>query len=263
MLQKNSINYIAITNNPQYAKILDNCCVNQIMIDTESIGKTIRQPGNKTVINTHKIEDILLLKKENLKAEIICRINGFYSGSKEEIDLAINCGTDSIMIPMINNIDNYLEMVSYINNRCKIIPLIETPYSLLKLDNIISNIKIKQVHFGLNDLYLSLGMKNLFEVMKSNIFKQIFTYAHSFEHLKIIGFGGIGNPLNQQKIDPILILKEHLMLKSNSVILSRNFFEMGYNQIHIKKSLKIFEREIKKYNIYFNNSELNNQIENL
>jgi hypothetical protein len=263
MLQSNFFNYIAITNNPKHAKILDYCGVNQIMIDAESIGKSIRQPGNTTVINSHQIKDILLLKNENLHAEIICRINGFHSGSKNEIDLAIEYGTDSIMIPMILNIDNYFEMVSYVNNRCKIIPLIETPYSLFKLDDILTNQMINQIHFGLNDLHISLGMKNLFEVMQSNIFKHIFLYTQSFKNIKISGFGGIGNPLNNQKIDPILILKKHLNLKSNSVILSRNFFEMGYNSSQIIKALEIFNNEIDKYKNIFNNFDLNKQIEKL
>ena len=106
-------------------------------------------------------------------------------------------------------------------------------------------------------------MKNLFEVMQSNIFEQIFLYTKSFNNIKISGFGGIGNPLNIQKVDPILILKKHLILKSNSIILSRNFFEMGYDTSQIIKALDIFKKEIDKYNNLFNDNDLNKQIEKL
>ena len=102
-----SFNYIAITNNPILAKIFSDCGIQQIMIDTEIMGKYERQGFKDTIISDHSISDISVLNYLNLDAEIICRINPFHNNIYEEIENIINQGVDKIMIPMITSMDNY------------------------------------------------------------------------------------------------------------------------------------------------------------
>jgi citrate lyase beta subunit len=165
-----SLNYIAITNQPQEVLILEKCGVGQVMVDAEILGKVDRQKGRNTIISDHKIEDVRNLKLLNLNIEIICRINPFHQKIFEEIDQAIDVGADYIMLPMIKCIDDYKLIVDYVDKRIKIIPLIETTYSLFNLKEIIEYSYIKQIHFGLNDLFIDIGYKNLFELILSNFF---------------------------------------------------------------------------------------------
>jgi hypothetical protein len=232
-------NYIAITNSLQIAKILENCGIQQIMVDAEIIGKKERQEGRNTIISDHKINDIALLKSKITKSKIICRINPYYEDTFNEIEQAISLGVDCIMIPMIQDVSLYKKMFRQVDGRASIIPLIETPYSIFKLTEIVQFGSINQIHFGLNDLFLSLGMKNLFEVLLSPVFN--FAISQVRSTIKITGFGGIGDPNTKQLISPSLLLNEHLKLGSNSVILSRSFFKNGYEEDYIKKSLNIFE----------------------
>jgi hypothetical protein len=239
-----SYNYIAITNDIEHALLLNNCGIQQIMIDTESIGKAERQFGKNAVINFHKLEDVYKLKKLNLSSKIICRINGYNKNSFNEIEKAIEYGADILMLPMIQNIDQYFEMVNKINKRVPILPLIETSYSMFKLKEIIKISNPEQIHFGLNDLQISIGMKNLFEVLLSPLFSSAVSYAkHSISK---VGIGGIGDPTKSHKISPNLLLNEYKLLGSNSVILSRSFFEKGYDQKHIISALTIFESNLFK-----------------
>ncbi len=129
-------NYIAITNNPSHAIILDRVGVQQIMVDAEIIGKEERQKGKNTIISDHLISDVKKLKDLHLSSKIVCRINGYHSGTSNEIDEAIDSGADIIMIPMIRSMKEFEEMVKQINNKCKVLPLIETPYSFFKLPEI-------------------------------------------------------------------------------------------------------------------------------
>lgn len=237
-----SFNYIAITNNIEEARIIESCGIQQILVDIENIGKSERQSGTNAVINFHNITDVSNLKNAGIKAKIICRINSFHSGSFAEIDEVINAKADFIMIPMINNINHYNKMTDFIGDRIEIIPLIETPYSVFKINDILKCSNINQIHFGLNDLCLALGTKNIFEILLSPVFSFALEFVN--EHVKLIGIGGIGNPLEQQKVDPSLILQLHKLFGSKSVILSRSFFKMGYEINKIETSLRQFEKQI-------------------
>ena len=122
-----SFNYIAITNDPKQAQNLSECGIQQIMVDTEIMGKVERQGHKDTIISDHSLNDIIAVKNLRLEAEIICRINPFHAETFDEIDIAIRNGADVIMIPMITSMENYQSMVDRIRDRAKVLPLIETP----------------------------------------------------------------------------------------------------------------------------------------
>lgn len=253
-------NYIAITNDINYALILQDCGIQQIMVDAENIGKMERQSGKGAVINFHNIEDVAIIKKKITKSKVICRINGYHEDINSEIESAINCGVDILMLPMILDINHFKKMVVFIDGRVPILPLIETSYSIFKLKEIIDLSKPDQIHFGLNDLHISLGMKNLFEVLISPLFASAVSYAA--ERVNLVGVGGVGNPFLLQKISPELLINEHKILGSSSVILSRSFFEKGYERDTILDSLLYLDKVITQQKDEFNHLKLVNEIEN-
>ncbi|MBS1739022.1 MAG: hypothetical protein JST88_00640 [Bacteroidetes bacterium] len=233
----NYFNFIAITNNVSHAQAMAEAGVQQIMVDTEILGKVDRQKGKQTVINTHQISDVALLKGAlSNQVKIICRINKYNNKTQQEIEEAGINGADAIMIPMISNMNEYEKIVNNIPESINIIPLIETPYSAFKLLDIIQCRKPEQIHFGLNDLFIALGMKNLFEIIFSNLFRCLINEAK--EHVPLVGIGGIGNPNTPQKVDPNLLIKEYVSIGSNSVILSRSFFGENYNKDEISAGIK-------------------------
>jgi hypothetical protein len=239
-----TFNYIAITNNINHASILDKAGIQQIMIDAEIIGKNLRQSGKNTVINEHAIADVRAIKNLELSAEILCRINPFYNNTANEVEEAIDCGVDAIMMPMITCMKEFSKFYDMTRGRVKIVPLIETPYSVFKLNEILSYENIDQIHFGLNDLYLALSMRNLFEILLSPIFYNAVDYAK--KNSKLIGIGGIGDPFHTQDIEPLLLLNEYLRYGSKSVILARNFFNNKYDIEKIRPSLSAFEGSIQE-----------------
>lgn len=237
-----SFNYIAITNDPNQAQNLSECGIQQIMVDTEIMGKVERQGHKDTIISDHSLNDIIAIKNLRLEAEIICRINPFHAETFDEIDIAIRNGADVIMIPMITSMENYQSMVDRIRDRAKVLPLIETPYSFFKLSEILDYAKLTQIHFGLNDLCISLGMKNLFEVLLSQTFQDTVRNLKTRGLTK--GIGGIGDPQISQKVSPLALLNRYMKCGSNSVILSRSFFTKSSEKDYIIRSLEIFENSI-------------------
>lgn len=249
-----SFNYIAITNDPKQAINLSECGIQQIMVDTEIMGKVERQGHKDTIISDHSLNDIIALKNLSLEAEIICRINPFHNGTFDEIDTAIQNGADVIMIPMITSMEDYQSMVDRIHNKAKVLPLIETPYSFFKLSEILDYSKLTQIHFGLNDLCISLGMKNLFELLLSQTFQDTVSNLKTSGLTK--GIGGIGDPQISQKVSPLALLNRYMKCGSNSVILSRSFFIKSSEKEYIIRSLEIFENSIKAGHNSSTDSEL-------
>ncbi len=254
-----TFNYIAITNDIREAKIIETCGIQQIMVDLEFIGKAERQFNTNAVLNKHKPSDVSNLKNSGINSKILCRINGNHKDIFKEIDEVIESDADAIMIPMINNIEIYKKTIEFINGRVEVIPLIETPYSIFKIDEIIRLTNPKQIHFGLNDLSLALGTKNIFELFLSPIFSNVLDFAKN--KVDLMGIGGIGNPMEYQKIDPELILQLHKINGSKSVILSRSFFKMGYDINKIQTSLNLFNKIIELPNNNFDHNKFRQQVE--
>tara|TARA_Y200000002_G_scaffold379812_1_gene389902 strand:+ start:1709 stop:2479 length:771 start_codon:yes stop_codon:yes gene_type:complete len=253
------MNYIAITNNISDAHVVSASSVDQIMVDIETLGKKERQKEKNAIISNHILADVAKLNQENLHSDIICRINPYHHNTTYEIDSLIEYKPKAIMIPMINDVQNLDKIIRLVKGNFSIIPLIETPYSLLNVERILEREYIKQMHFGLNDLGIALGYSNLFKILNDHSFGKLFQIASS-SYLEICGFGGIGNPLYKNSVDPLYILDEHKRLGSNSVILSRAFFNKNYNAQNISKALQIFEERWQSDYYLHSKSQLTSQI---
>ena len=57
--------YIYITNDPELAKYVCDCGIDNIMIDLETIGKDQRQKNLDTVKSSHELHDIKHIRKHS------------------------------------------------------------------------------------------------------------------------------------------------------------------------------------------------------
>ena len=116
-----------ITNDPAVAKIAADAGVDRIFIDMEVLGKAERQGGMDTVQSHHTPEDIAKVRAAiGDQAEIMARVNPLNPNSQTEIDDAIANGADVIMLPMWRTADDLRRLVSMVDGRAKVMPLLET-----------------------------------------------------------------------------------------------------------------------------------------
>ncbi|MCE2927390.1 MAG: aldolase/citrate lyase family protein [Rickettsiales bacterium] len=237
---------ILITNDPELAGEAEAAGVSRIMIDLEQIGKAERQKTRTTFISKHKPEDIAPMGKALKKAELIVRINPWHEHSVAEIDHAIQHGARRLMLPMIIDINQLSACLKTVAGRCRVLPLIETRYSMETLHHIVSFPEIDEVYFGLNDLHLSLAMRFLFEPLAEGHIDQMASIAR--KHLKPFGFGGIAALSGKAELPAINILAEHVRLGSSCVILSSRFAkdlaldEPAGRQARLEKALDELEQ---------------------
>jgi len=228
---------IYITNNSDLAIAAQSAGVDRIMVDLEILGKQDRQGHLNTVISNHSLEDVERIRSVLSISKLLVRVNPINEQSKLEIDSAIEQGADIIMLPMFKTALEVETFIQIVGGRVTTCLLLETKEAVLDIDNILSVKGIDEIHIGLNDLHLSMGLSFMFELLVNGVLDKL--------NKKIIkakikfGFGGVAR-LDGGNLDASLILSEHTRLGSSMVILSRDFKE---KDVDINTEI----RKIRKY----------------
>ena len=209
-----------ITNDPDEAGEADRAGIDRIFIDTEVLGKAERQKGLDTHLGSHTLGDVRLVKNVLSHAEVMVRVNPLNHNTAYEVEKAISCGADWIMLPMFTGPEEVAKAAEIINGRAKLVGLAETAASIVRMREIIRVKGINEIHIGLNDLTISLGLDFLFEPLGYGI---VDFGAEMLNKAKMKwGFGGIAR-IGGGAIPCEMILMEHRRLGSTRVILSRAF----------------------------------------
>jgi hypothetical protein len=263
----NPLKLMYITNEPEIAKIVEDCGVDWIFIDLEINGKVERQGHLDTVISHHHLDDVKKVKKLLTKAKLLVRVNPIYNGSEEEINRVINDGANIIMLPFFKTKEEVIRFVEYVNGRVKICLLCETPEAVANIDDILTVPGIDFIHIGLNDLHLGYKMKFMFELVTNGTVEML---CNKFKIKGIrYGFGGISK-LGLGLVPAEFVIAEHYRLGSSMAILSRAFCntKLENNLDVIKetfskgvKKIRNYEKELMQKEIsYFDlNKEVINQ----
>src|SRR5699024_2148213 len=122
-------------------------------------------------------------------SELLVRINPFYDKSEDEINKVIAAGADIIMLPFFKTVLEIEKFISIVNNRAKVMLLLETPEAVECIDHIVELDGIDLIHIGLNDLHLSYKMNFMFELLADGTVEKL---GKKITNKKIpFGFGGI------------------------------------------------------------------------
>lgn len=240
---------ILITNDPKLALYAQDSGIERIMVDLEFIGKEERQGHLNTVFYKHTFDDVKNIRSVLDKSKLLVRINPIHDNTKDEIDQVISTGAEILMLPMFKTVNEVDKFIKYINKRATTCLLLETTQAFVRIDDILDIEGIDEVYIGLNDLHLSMGLDFMFELLSGGVIEYISNKVKE-KNIKF-GFGGISR-IGYGVLDSILILSEHIRLKSSIVILSRDFknYKESYNDIIADIDLK---QEINKLNDYIAN----------
>lgn len=212
--------FIFITNHPDLARHAQDAGVDRIMVDLEYIGKIERQGHLDTLISRHTMADVASIRACLTGSELMVRVNPIHAGSAEEISAVISSGADRIMLPMFKTAHEVKDFFDFVGGRAKTCLLLETAQALVRIDEILSLPCLEEIHIGLNDLHLALGLDFMFELLSGGIVEYA---ARKIKARSIpFGFGGISR-LGTGSLDAGLILSEHVRLGSQLAILSRSF----------------------------------------
>lgn len=214
------MNLYLITADPEMARMAVGAGVDRIFVDLEIHGKFERQGHKDTVISKHSIEDVRNIREVVGSGQLLVRVNPWHDDSPGEIDEVVAAGADILMLPMFKHVDEVANFSRCIGSKRKKIGLCETSAGLARLDSILKDGGLDEIHFGLNDLHLDMGLDFLFEVLAGGFMD--LAASKCLEHGVEFGFGGVAR-VGGGDLPARLILGEHERLGSEGVILSRAF----------------------------------------
>ena len=241
--------FMMIISNPDIAKFVADYDNVTIFVDLEVLGKKERQGHLDTVKSSLKFSDVIDIRKAAPNSNMLVRINPMNINTKNEIDLVIKSGANSIMLPMFSSYEEVHTFIKMVDGRAKAIPLFETSRSIEILPEIISKLELEQLHIGLNDLHIDQGKNFLFEPLSDGFLEKA---AEAIDKSNIkFGIGGVARA-GDGLLSPEYILGEHVRHGSSVAILSRTFHKNAETVDQLINSID-FNLELKKLEkIYLN-----------
>jgi hypothetical protein len=238
------LNFMMITANPDVVSFIESRGVARIFMDQEVKGKAERQGHLNAHKAAHTFEEIAAVANVIRQAELMVRLNPLHAGSVVEINTAINCGAQRLMLPMFTTRCEVEHFLILVNKRVPVTFLAETPQALVRMPDWLSLLDPSQdqVHIGLNDLSLGMGLSFLFEPLAIRLLDPVAELLNS--HGIAWGFGGIAR-IGQGELPADIVLGEHVRLGSRWVILSRAFHHEATTSRDLMKTLN-FSAEIAK-----------------
>lgn len=212
------------TASPVLARLADAAGVDRIGIDLETLGKRSRQGHTQTWISDHKMEDLAAIGSSLSRAKLFARCNPIHKDSKWEIDRLIACGATVIMLPYFKTGAEVEQFLLLLDNRAYPVLLVETVEAAAIIPELCRIPGVREIHFGLNDLRLSLGWPSHFHVLTSDLLARLASEVLSAD-LKL-GIGGLGRSGdNRLPIPADLVAAQMPRLHATAALIARSFFQ--------------------------------------
>lgn len=216
----NILKLFFISSNPKVASFAISEGVDQIFLDLELIGKIERQGHLDTVISGHSMSDISILRSILPAGTLLVRLNPFHSHTESEVNEAISRGADKLMLPMFRSVYEVKKFCRYVDSRAQVCLLVETVDAMRCLDECIKISGVTEVHIGLNDLHIEMGLRFILEPFVLGYVEQMADILR-FSAMPF-GIGGLAR-IGDGLVPAELLIAEHVRLGSGAAILSRSF----------------------------------------
>lgn len=246
MSYRNDFVLTLFTNDIELARRADLAGINRIGLDLEVLGKAERQQHLNTWISDHREEQLTALRQTLKKAKLFVRTNPPHPGLRDEIDRYIEAGVEVLMLPMFRTAGEAADFIRYIDGRAKVSLLVETAAAAIRIDDIVRVKGIDEIHIGLNDLHLDLGLNSHFELLRYQFMTNLANIVH---HAGIpFGFGGIGRVTDDRlPIPSDLIYAQYPRLGADRALVSRVFTSPDYTRLDLTQEVTAFRRRMDEW----------------
>ncbi|MFO7633142.1 MAG: aldolase/citrate lyase family protein [Caldilinea sp.] len=228
--------FTLFTNAPVLAAEADSAGIDRVGPDLERLGKIERQGGMGRWISDHAEEELPAVFAVLRRASRFVRCNPPHRGLADEIDRLIVHGAQTVMLPHFHTVDEAGNFVRAVNGRARTVLLVETVSAAEKVVQLCRIDGVDEIHFGLNDLSLDLGVNNQFAVLCSTFLED------ACAALAARGFpfavGGVGRAFDVSLPVPSeLVYAQYPRLGATGALLSRVFFN-GLQEAQLAQEIR-------------------------
>ncbi|HVZ99249.1 MAG TPA: hypothetical protein VG841_02910 [Caulobacterales bacterium] len=210
------------TNDPDRAAWADAAGVDRIGLDLETLGKAKRQEGLPTWISPHRFEDLARIRPGLKHATLFVRANPLHDGSRDEIEALADARVGVVMLPNFQSSTEVGAFLDLARGRFKVAPLVERLAAIETIARLPA-LGIEEIHVGLNDLSIDLGLNNRLGALVSPAMDRI-AAAATHAGLKL-GVGGLGRALDTDlPVASDLVYAQQIRLGATGALIARSFF---------------------------------------
>ncbi len=211
-----------ITNDVEVARQAEQAGVERIMIDLERRGKAARQVGRSLFLSSHEMEDVCRVRSVLARSKLAVRIDPLHPGSRDQINRAVSHGADFIVLPFFERLRHAEKFVAMLDGRAAAILLVESASASAIVAELCQLPGVTEIHIGLNDLSISLGLHSWCELLTSSVLEELCAILRASR--MPFGFGGIGSlSCLDLPITPELVLAQQVCQGATRGWLSRAF----------------------------------------
>ena len=139
-----------------------------------------------------------------------------------QLERLVEAGVAFVMLPMFRDAEAVAAACERVAGRARIVPLVETREAVERIDEVLAVAGVDEVHVGLNDLSLALGLPNRFAALVHPAVERVAAGARAAGAR--LGLGGIGRAGQEDlPIPASLVYAQHARLGSGAALLSRSF----------------------------------------
>ncbi|MEW5981239.1 MAG: aldolase/citrate lyase family protein [Acidobacteriota bacterium] len=238
-----TVQFTLFTNDPALAARADRAGVDRIGLDLERIGKAQRQPGRKSWVSDHRLEQLHSVGEAVKHGRLFVRTNPMHEGLPEEVSRCLTMGARVLMLPMFTTVAEAARFVELVDGRAEVSLLVETPAAGIRIRELVKLEGVSEIHVGLNDMSLGLGLASHFEVLVSdfltNIARVVVDAGLPF------GFGGVGRLGDSSlPIPPDLVYAQYPRLRATRALISRVFVTPDQARLDLQDEVRITRQRL-------------------
>ena len=207
---------LLFTTDPAQVREATAAGIGGFVVDWERRGKRERQHGVDTQINECDAGDLRRVRAAT-RARVVCRINGVHEATAEEVELALACGADEVLVPMVRRPREVEAVLDLAKERAAVGMLVETRDALGCLPEL-ARLPLARVYLGLMDLSIERATPNLFEPIVDGTLERV---RAAFD--VPFGFAGLTLPDGGRPVPCRLLIGEMARLGCRFGVLRRSF----------------------------------------
>jgi hypothetical protein len=196
--------------------------IDRVGVDLERLGKIERQRGRGTWISPHTEDDLGRIAAVLTRAAPFARVNAWHAGSAGEVDRVIALGARVLMLPMVETVADASCFAAAVRGRAAIVLLVESAKGLEAAGALAAVDGVDEIHVGLNDLALSLGLRSRWLALAGDRLVEASRAVRAAG--RRFGFGGIGAVGDDTlPIPSDLIYAEYARTRATAALVARAF----------------------------------------
>ena len=212
------------TADAELAAAADAAGIDRIGVDLEHLGKRERQKARATWLSPHHEHDLDLVRPALQRARLFARVNPMNSDSRREIEAVLARGVQVVMLPMAADAQQAAEFVDIVAGRAIVVLLVENAGAMQRLREIAAVQGVDEIHIGLNDLAISLGLRNRWMALCGERITEASAIVRGAGIR--LGLGGIARAGDASLPVPSdLVYAQYARTGARSALISRSFFD--------------------------------------